>query len=435
MRRGATLVVLGTMLAAVAVATMPRRSFAESGGADGYQLVAAADGVRITWSVPNFAVVDSPIDGGGPSAQARLDSLGQSGGFASLPYPGDAFVGLPGLLAGFTGLPAAPDYPLYVSSSHPTVPDKRYEAPGISLSAHSDAGSSVASAAGGQGGDAMILHPTSRADTTRAGDGGLTAVAASAVDAFTVGPLRLKGLASTAKIVRTADGRQEITSSLTAASVAVGEMVAQITEQGLVVAGTATPIGADPVTEALAKAGIQVAMNKAVKSEAGVVAPSLSVTFTQYSEQIQRQVTIRYVLGAASASLIAGAPPVLSAPEIVGPGETTVGPADGAFPGTEQSSPDGSFTSVASDGSAPGGPTPSDGPSTVADGAGALSAAAPAPGSPAAKSAAAVTGAVRPVVSESAGWAWGSLYLVLIAAGLVLAGGVELLRSLGVRKP
>jgi hypothetical protein len=440
MRRGATLVLLGAMLAAVAVATMPRRSFAEGGGAEGYQLVAAADGVRITWSVPGFAAIDSPIDGGGPSAQARLDSLGQSGGFASLPYPGDAFVGLPGLLAGFTGLPAAPDYPFYVSSSHPTVPDKRYEVPGMALSAHSDAGTSVASAAGGQGGDAMVLHPASRAETTRAGDGTLTALATSAVDTLTVGPLRLRGLASTAKVVRTPDGRQEITSSLTAASAAVGDLAAQVNDQGLIVAGTATPIGADPVADALAKAGIRVAMAKAVKTDTGVVAPSLSLTFSQYSEQFQRQVTIRYVLGASSASLIAGAPPGLPASAIAGPGESTGGPVDGALPGSDPSPlPGGSETAGAPSSAALGGLAPSGSAAIVPDeinppGAGSAPAGRPAATATATATASAAS-AVRPVASESAGWAWGSLYLVLIAAGLVLAGGVELLRSLGVRKP
>lgn len=423
----------------VAVATAPSRSYAEGAGPDGYQMVAAADGVRVTWTVPNFAVVDSPVDGGGPSAQARLDSLGSSSAFASLPYPGDAFVGLPGLLAGFTGLPAAPAYPFYVHSSHPTVPDGKFDAPGTSLTAHSDAGSSVASASGGAGGDALVSHPVSRAETTRADDGTLTAVASSAIDAVVVGPLSLRGLVSTAKVVRRPDGRQEVISSLAAASASVGGTAAELNDQGLVVAGTPTPLGADPVTEALGKAGIQVALAKAVKTDQGVVAPSLSITFSQYSELIQRPVTIRYVLGASSASVLGTAPPALPGPEVSGPGESTVGSAEAAPPVSE-SSASGGLTAGADAGvdAAPGLPPPG-GVATL--GGRGVDATAGSTGSsgPAGAGAVAVgAGAGRrfsPVVSESAGWAWGSLYLVLVAAGVVLAGGVELIRSLGVRKP
>jgi hypothetical protein len=440
MRRGATLVVLGAIVAAVAITTGPRRSNALGAGAEGYQLVAAGDGVRITWTVPNFAVIDTPIDGGGPSAQARLDSLGQSSAFASLPYPGDAFVGLPGLLAGFTGLPAAPAYPLYVRSSHPTVPDQKYEAPGISLSARSGADSSIGSASGGAGGDALVTHPVSRAETTRASDGTLTAMASSAVDAFVVGPLSVRGLVSTAKVVRAPDGRPEVTSSLSAASVRVGDLAAELNDDGLVVAGAMAPVGTDPLAEALARAGIQVAVTRAVTTESGVVAPSLSVTFSQYSELIQRQVTIRYVLGASSASALRTAPPPLPGTDVPLPGESTVGPSEPAGPVPEAPAPDGVATSggglTGSAGTTESAPWAPDG--DIAAGGGA----APAAGGDATPNRS-TTGdreptAARPftpVVSESAGWAWGSLYLVLVAAGLVVAGGVELIRSLGVRKP
>jgi hypothetical protein len=425
--------------AVVAVGTAPSRSYAEGAGPDGYQMVAAADGVRVTWTVPNFAVVDSPVDGGGPSAQARLDSLGNSAAFASLPYPGDAFVGLPGLLAGFTGLPAAPAYPFYVHSSHPTVPDAKFEAPGTSLTAHSDAGSSAASASGGAGGEALVSHPVSGAETTRAEDGTLTAVASSAIDAVVVGPLSLRGLVSTAKVIRMADGRQEVTSSLAAASASVGETAAELNDQGLVVAGTPTPLGIDPVTEALSQAGIRVALAKAVQTDQGVVAPSLSITFSQYSELIQRQVTIRYVLGASSASVLGTAPPALPAPEVFGPGESTVGSPEAAPAVSGSPAPDG-LTAGDHAGLDATAELPLPGGAAAADGSGAEAAVGATGSSGPAGTGAAALGTVAgrrfsPVVSESAGWAWGSLYLVLVAAGLVLAGGVELIRSLGVRKP
>ena len=436
-RRGLVLLVLGAIAAGAGAWSWPGRSYADGSAPDGYQLMAAADGVRVTWTVPNFAVVDSPIDGGGPTAQARLDSLGQSTAFASLPYPGDAFVGLPGLLAGFTGLPAAPAYPLYVHSSHPTAPDQKFDGPGTALAAHSDADTSTASASGGSGGDVTVTHPISTAGTTRGGDGTLTATARSAVDAFAVGPLAVHGLASTAKVVRTVDGREATTSSLAAASVTVGGTAAALTDHGLVLAGQSVPVGDNPLTDALAQAGLQVAVTKAVRTDHGVIAPSLAITVSRYSEQIQRPVTMRYVLGASSASALGVAPPPLPDTGAVAPGDSAVGPNPDAT--APPAGPPGSDDTSLGAGTEPAtaGPTPAAVPAgeMTPSANGAEVAAGPARAGPAVGAATSSAGRLSPVASESAGWAWGSLYLVLVAAGLVLAGGIELIRSLRVRQP
>src|SRR5439155_27091289 len=107
---------------------------------------------------------------------------------------------------------------------------------------------------GGAGGDVTVTHPLSTAETTRGGDGTLTATARSAVDAFAVGPLTVHGLTSTAKVVRTADEREETISSLAAASVTVGGTAVELTDHGLVVAGQSVPVGDNPLTDALAQA-------------------------------------------------------------------------------------------------------------------------------------------------------------------------------------
>jgi hypothetical protein len=443
-RRGAALVLLGAVLAAAVVAARPARSFAAADAdvtGEGYPLVAAADGVRVTWTVPNFAVIDSPVDGGGPSAQARLDSLGASTAFASLPYPGDAFVGLPGLLAGFTGLPAAPAYPFYVHSSHPTVPDAAFASgPGMALSAHSDASASKAAASAGQDGGTTVARPASTAETIRAADGTLSATATSTVDGVVLGPLSIRGLVSTATVLRTTDGRQQVSSSLAAASVSVGGTTAALTDGGLVLAGAAAPVGTDPLADALAKAGVSVAFTRATATKDGVVAPSLAVTFTQYSAVIQRPVTIRYVFGATSASVMATAPLALPGPPAAGPGDSLVGPAAAAAASTAavpSGPPDRPSNAAPAAIPWQSSPSPVPGVGATARPVSTAVTAGPAPDG-AAQQAAAGRPAVRRsrlAVSESAHWAFGSLYLVMAAAGLVLAGGVELLRSSGVRKP
>src|SRR5581483_8310071 len=106
-RKRGTLLLAAGLAGLAATGAWSRPSGADTGGSN-FEAIAAADGVRFTWTVPNFAPVDDIIDGGGPSAQTRFDSLGVSTAFASSPYPGETFVSLPGLVAGFTGLPALP---------------------------------------------------------------------------------------------------------------------------------------------------------------------------------------------------------------------------------------------------------------------------------------------------------------------------------------
>jgi hypothetical protein len=124
-RFGAVLLVAGTAglgLAAGAGAEEP------AGPADSYTLTARADTFAF-----QFVETAAPAAPGGeifyatPStAQALLDSVGRSEGYAAAPSPGPFFATLPGngngILAGF-GIPFAfPDYPFHVSSSHPVAP-------------------------------------------------------------------------------------------------------------------------------------------------------------------------------------------------------------------------------------------------------------------------------------------------------------------------
>src|SRR5262245_28244533 len=115
-------------LLAVAVlggATGVARGDAPPAQASSYEGVASAEGFRFSFGAPGFVAVDTVVDGGGPVSQSVIDGLGNSRGFAALPYPGDLAITGPGLVAGLTGLPSPPPYPFYVSSSHPTAPEAK----------------------------------------------------------------------------------------------------------------------------------------------------------------------------------------------------------------------------------------------------------------------------------------------------------------------
>src|SRR5688572_326048 len=118
--------------------------------------VAEANGMLVRYGIPGFLVADNYIDGGGPSSQAVLAD-GAAGSFASLPYPGSAGVGYPGLVNFVTGQ-TPPSYPFYVSASHPTQPEQSLRDP-------SGAYSLQATAKDGQAkGDARMVPPGSGTD-------------------------------------------------------------------------------------------------------------------------------------------------------------------------------------------------------------------------------------------------------------------------------
>lgn len=97
------------------VAAMPLPSSA-TGELPGFRAVALAEGGRVTFSVPGFAVVEDIIDGGGPVSQAVVDGHGASS-FASLPYPGETALAFPGLFTAVTDQSLPAGYPFFVSAS------------------------------------------------------------------------------------------------------------------------------------------------------------------------------------------------------------------------------------------------------------------------------------------------------------------------------
>ncbi len=143
--------VFGTAAAVVAlVLVVPLH--ANSARADGptgaYTVTARADAFRVGVSATGF-IVSSLTDTSGPTAQARVDSLGTSVGFAAFPYPGDTIATAPGLVASLVlpqlGLPPPnlPPYPLAVSSQYPGQPSQKVDQPALSLIAESTSGSSA----------------------------------------------------------------------------------------------------------------------------------------------------------------------------------------------------------------------------------------------------------------------------------------------------
>ena len=130
-------------------------------GADAirFSASATADGGRLAFLVPGASVSDQIIDGGGPVAQADLDSLGSSRAFASTPYPGELGVIGPGIVASLINAPQPPPYPFIAQSSHPSTPEQHVEyGQFFKLQARSEETSSSATAVTSDfGGDVWLV--------------------------------------------------------------------------------------------------------------------------------------------------------------------------------------------------------------------------------------------------------------------------------------
>jgi hypothetical protein len=281
--RRTSCLVVATVIVAVTTLAGIRPGAGATAGFGTFELIAAADGGRVVVSAPGAGPVDPISDGGSPSAQAVLNSLGTSAGYAAAPYPGESGVSGPGTVANLAGLPSPPPYPFIAQTSHPVAPDAEVSQPGYRLTSASRAATSESAAetgaAGPQGG---ALHGRSAAKVAQEAER-LRAEAETVTESITVaGVLHIGRVASSASIVRPVSGPAEKHSSLTVEGVSVGGVAVGFDGSGLVLPGGAAPLpDGGPVAEALQRAGLRVERVAAVETDNGVLAAGLRITQVQ----------------------------------------------------------------------------------------------------------------------------------------------------------
>ena len=154
------------------------------------------------------------LEGFGPYARAKLDSLGSSDAVASAPYPGEVASGGSGLAQSVTGV-QLPDYPFFLLSAAGDDP-KQVNYPFSSLSTESGSGAAVAKATLGSdfsGSDA-------RARAERLADGSAQAIAESSFDVLELGNnVTIRGLRTVARVVADPYGKLTRTSDLSFQSI------------------------------------------------------------------------------------------------------------------------------------------------------------------------------------------------------------------------
>jgi hypothetical protein len=229
--------------------------------------VASASGMRATYTVPDYVVVSEFFDGGGPVAQANVDTTGKATGFGSLPYPGENAVTAPGLLTFATGVPV-PGYPFYARADYPVTPSSEVKDPGgtYNLRAAADQGKASGSASFLFGGaDSPVTR--SSADSTGVLDGGgkltMTAVGVTQGLSFANGALKISSVTSKSTTTYEPGSAKPVTKTeLLIEGAKVGDQPVTIDREGVHPSGQTVPVpigtGSDSVNQALGQAGITV---------------------------------------------------------------------------------------------------------------------------------------------------------------------------------
>ncbi|MGH8973914.1 MAG: hypothetical protein ACRD0C_12020 [Acidimicrobiia bacterium] len=288
----------------------------DTGSGDVGSLVAAASaqGVRITYTVPDLFVVTEFIDGGGPVAQATVDSTGRAISFAALPYPGENAVTAPGLASFATGLPV-PDYPFYARADHPVQPSSEVKDPSGSyaLVATADQGKADGSADFVFGGDKPVSGASADAGALLESDK-VRVEAVSISQALNIGEGTLRIGSVTSRSVTSFVAGQEkpdTKTELIIEGAKVGDQAVTIGPDGVHAGGGTAPVpigsGSESLNQALAQAGITVKTIKGADIEGGAAGDALEITVKHPipgAENVQG--TFVYQIGGATSYIAFG---------------------------------------------------------------------------------------------------------------------------------
>jgi hypothetical protein len=310
-RRVPTLVAAAAFLLVVFLSGPGWQAAGAAPEAGAYDAVARADAFRVGVTTTEFLVADI-VDASGPTAQAEVDSLGKSVGFAALPYPGDTATTAPGLVASVVlpqvGLPppTLPRYPLATSSQYPGQPTASVNQPPVGLNAQSSASSSTAhSAASGAASGGNTVAKAAADATSKVDDAGkIIADASATLESVTIaGVLRIGAVTATANVTRAVDGALVAGSSFNADGMTVAGVPVDLTDHGLVLAGSTVPIPpSSSVAQALKAAGIQMGYLAPTTSPGSVRSAGLMVSAAQQAPTGNKFV-VTYTFGVADASV------------------------------------------------------------------------------------------------------------------------------------
>ncbi|MFN2537766.1 MAG: hypothetical protein ABR549_06385 [Mycobacteriales bacterium] len=276
-----------------------------------FRATSAATAVTAQLSNPDQLPLSATAEGSTQTAQAVVDQLGTSQGFASSPYPGGFVLGVPGLVAGAGGPSLPVEYPLYVSSDRETRPKAEATGPTYALRSVSTEGSTHASAVG-----SVVENPRARsgrasaeATSSVAGDGSISATGTTEIDNFTVaGVVSLARVSSRVTATRSPTGKLSRSSHLELEGGQVAGQQIALANGQLVVAGTKQPLPESPLAATLAQAGVTLATVGPADDPNGRTGGAVIVTITNTNDATSSS-RATYRLGSATAFVTFGGSP------------------------------------------------------------------------------------------------------------------------------
>jgi hypothetical protein len=289
-------------------------------GADvSFAATGSAFGMRLIVTIPKAPLTPTPVDVGGPAAQAMLDSIGNERGLAALPFPGDAVLSGPGTLAGVLAstplsavpLPGLPAYPFYVQADA-QKPKASSNLPFADMESSVSADAVAASVrTPGTPEDSPAGMRASSTITHQPG-GGVRTVSASSITGLAVGPLTIGSVTSTATMALQAGGGVTRQSTFAARALSIGGVSVDMTPEGFSAGGSPLPFtAAKTFSDALTGAGIDIALLPASQTSTSVVAAALQVTRHQDFGPGGSGGSITLILGQSTVSLTGAPRPVL----------------------------------------------------------------------------------------------------------------------------
>lgn len=252
--------------------------------------VADASAFRMTMKLAGATITDTPFDGGGPTAAAIADSSGGGLSYAAFPDPGQFYVSLPSLATGLFsvgagGLPPLPvtfpQYPFAVTADANT---RHAEVDGggpYKLSVTSDETSSVAEGTAGfqtdLSGSAVLASSMSTVGPT---DDGIESIGKTDIRGFSIGPLTIGRVLSSATTTLDSSGVVTPSSDLQVFGLQVGNTPVSFSSNGFSYGGPPQPVDMSQAQKALLDgAGIKLEVVQPEKLKGGTTAPALRVTF------------------------------------------------------------------------------------------------------------------------------------------------------------
>jgi hypothetical protein len=249
--------------------------------------------VKVAIVVPGGPIQDNLVEVGGPTAQATLDSLGNSKGYAAFPDPGSLVVSIPGMMAGLLAggagpippieVPTLPAYPFAISSDAAVQPEASGgEGPYVLRTTSTTSGSNANSSAGLQlGGVANTALARSWASVERS-DTEVVVTGTTQIEGVTLGPLTLGQIRSTAMLAMDATGYITPSTTMAISGARIGGVAIDLEPTGLNLGGPTVPLPIASVSKTLlAASGIKLEIEPGEVLEDGITSPAIRLS-TQF---------------------------------------------------------------------------------------------------------------------------------------------------------